>query len=149
MKLANVAKILAICSSVTLAGCFVAYRQNHAKDTGEPPMMPGSKNPSRMTVFPSSKNMDAVLSPAGRGKPTGREGSDFVSPLNGTSVDGIPADPPKKSEEQHLLPGSKSIGMPVFRRRRDPDVPVTRDTVDGISNDQRPQEKKPDSQDKP
>jgi hypothetical protein len=100
----TILKGLAICSSILLAGGFVAYRQKQAAspENGEVEMMPSSK--SRQVVFPSSKNIDAVLS-----NPNQADSS-------GTQV--IPADPEEK--EKVLLPSSKHIEMPIFKRSAKP-----------------------------
>lgn len=125
MKLRNAWKILPILSAMTLAACFVAYRSEQAKPSSGPSaspaggktVMPGSKNPNRPVVFPSSKgltsgdqpinrnNIDAILNkedmPKGRKTvfPSSKNidavlspGSVF-SPFSGISVDGIPPDP--------------------------------------------------------
>ena len=127
-----IGKGLAICSSVLLAGCFVAYRQNQAKEPDVPAMLPGSKSsqlsthefeyapesdfmpqlesptahPVRKTVLPSSKSIDAILRPR-----------DWSEPL-----------PP--SSGRNMLPGSKSLVIPN-------DGPVNRNSIDAILNGER------------
>lgn len=99
-------KGLALCSSILLAGGFVAYRQKQASAPAksETPTMPGSKSPGATTVFPSSKSIDVILSNPNQQKTSG----DF----------GTPTDPQEAGKV--LLPSSKHIEMPVFKRRVEP-----------------------------
>lgn len=63
MSWEKVGKPLVLCSSLLLGCGYVGYRhQQQVKEPeGERAVLPGSKNPNRMTVLPSSKNIDAVL----------------------------------------------------------------------------------------
>lgn len=106
MNRTTILKGMAICSSILLAGCFVAYRQKQASAPAaedEPIVMPGSKSPGSGRLLPGSKNIDAIFAP-------GQSGSSNNGP--------IPADPEEfealrksrsKEAEKVLLPSSKNI----------------------------------------
>ncbi len=60
-------KILAVASALALGGGFVVWRQGQSggkEKAGVPEaeevMLPGSKNPQRITVLPSSKSIDSL-----------------------------------------------------------------------------------------
>lgn len=135
-----IGKGLALCSSLLLAGCFVAYRQNQAGKPHKPAVMPGSKNPGSLVDWPKTGQ---------QGTEESRQGSDFVRPQlktatgspNGKtvfpsskSIDAIlrPGDLPPPSKilpERALLPGSKALSSG--------DAPINRNDVDKILNGRR------------
>lgn len=121
MSWGKAGKVLVVCSSLLLGCGYVGYRhQQQAKEpAGDKAVLPGSKNPNRMTVLPSSKNIDAVLS-----HPDRRTSADFISPDA----------PAGKPEERALLPGSKRgavIGPDDVGK-------MDRDTIDGLLNQRQP-----------
>jgi hypothetical protein len=98
-------KGLALCSSLFLASCFVAYRQNHAGTADGPALMPGSKNPHSVKL---------VDRPS-----TGPQGT-----KNST---------PSSREGKTVFPSSKSIDV-IVRPGDMPTQPVTRNSIDAILN---------------
>ena len=129
-----IGKGLALCSSLLLAGCFVAYRQNQAGKTDEPAVMPGSKNPVRgLARFPMAE--DDFVSPE-PGKPASTSKPEVQKTVfpSSKSIDAIlrPADLPKEpkaSPERALLPGSKAMSSG--------DAPINRNDIDEILNGRR------------
>jgi len=111
MDKTRLARIGAVCFSVLLGGGFVAYRQKQATPSGEPALMPSSKNPASRGLFPPDgwDNRDFVL-----------PGSKSLSPgnidaiLNNRKVDPF-ADDPAADEPaaapppETFPPGSRSI----------------------------------------
>lgn len=65
MSLEKTGKVLVLCSSLLLGCGYVGYRhRQHVKEPeGERAVLPGSKNPHRVTVLPSSK-LGAVMTPS-------------------------------------------------------------------------------------
>jgi hypothetical protein len=98
MSWGKAGKSLVVASSLLLGCGYVGYRhQEQAKDpAGDRAVLPGSKNPNRVTVLPSSKNIDAVLN-----DPNRRTSGDFT----------LPDAPAEKPAERALLPSSKLAGV--------------------------------------
>jgi hypothetical protein len=98
MSWGRAGKALVVCSSLLLGCGYVGYRhQQQVKEpAGEKAVLPGSKNPNRVTVLPGSKNIDAVLNPPNR-----RTSGDFI----------LPDAPAEKPAERALLPSSKLGGV--------------------------------------
>jgi hypothetical protein len=91
-------KVLVVCSSLLLGCGYVGYRHQEQvkKPAGGKAVLPGSKNPNRLTVLPGSKSIDAVSS-----NPNRQISGDFILP---EAPAGGPAD-------RALLPGSKPGGV--------------------------------------
>ena len=117
----------------------MAYRQKQSLKADEPAMMPGSKNPNRLQVFPSSKNIDAVVRPGD----TSQSGGDFppsleppqdrdlVEPsgpaINRNNIDAILNENRIERPRTELLPSSKIGGI-----LRPEDVPLGREEIDEV-----------------
>ncbi len=103
MRLEKAGKIFAVCSALVLGGGYVAYRyfeqvdppNDRTEKPSLPVVLPSSKNPTRVTVLPSSKSIDAVFS-----KRTPMPDRSTLPPL---SIE----DPFAKKEERSLSPSSK------------------------------------------
>lgn len=96
----GVLKILAIVSSVALGGAYVAYRQGYfRKESPQPAASSGAaaEGPSRPTVLPGSKSIDAVLS----------QPRDHVVPPAEPAADAAGASA-GAGDPRAVLPGSKS-----------------------------------------
>ena len=121
MSWGKAGKSLVVASSLLLGCGYVGYRhQEQAKDpAGDRAVLPGSKNPNRVTVLPSSKNIDAVLN-----DPNRRTSADFISPEA----------PAGKPAERALLPGSK---MGEVLKVRDAEA-IPRDTKDPFFEEAQP-----------
>ena len=132
MRLEKAGKILAVCSALILGCGYVAYRYFEQVDapperTDQPSLpvvLPSSKNPTRVTVLPSSKSIDAVFS-----KRT-------VTPVpDGSTLPPLSIeDPFAKKEERSFLPSSK-IG--AILRPEDAGV-IKREEVDSLLEKQEP-----------
>jgi hypothetical protein len=126
MPLEKLGKSFAVFSALLLGGCYVGYRAleqatvepDVREDPHAPTVLPGSKNPGRMTVLPSSKSIDAVFSRK-------RVEADNVIP-------GIPQGSGVTNDDQlPLLPGSK-IG--TILKPEDAET-IDRDKIDAILED--------------
>lgn len=125
MKLRSAWKILPILSAIALTACFVAYRSEQAKPSSEPnsspagdkTVMPGSKNPNRPVVFPSSKgltsgdpainrnNIDTILK--NREEQAAKQGQKTVLPSSKIGAILKKEDVPKGNKT--VFPSSKNI----------------------------------------
>lgn len=123
MNRATIAKVFAICSSVVIGGCFVAYRQSQSKVPDQSRSKSASEIDNVTTVFPSSKNLNVVL-----GNP--------IEADNGSEVDSwtLPdiSDPAKP--RRTVLPSSK-IGAILSPE----DEAASRRSIDEILNREKSQ----------
>lgn len=105
-------KSLAVVSSLAIGGGYVAWRQSEAENANEHErieqakaeeeleLIVGSKNPVRKML--TDEEMDDYL----------QKGKDFIE-----TIPGIPEGSEEVVNEAPLLPGSKSISMPIFTKR--------------------------------
>lgn len=114
MNWRSVGKAFAVVSALALGASYVAYRQVQARKTAEAEdsaALPGPESSGRSTVFPSSKNIDAVL---GRLESSGRTNADFVGPDGGDPESWNEERPPEaieESEEDDKHPGEGKSGL--------------------------------------
>lgn len=129
---AGIFKVMAVVSALAIGGGYVAWRQAEARkdmaeqtdakvkrererllremdeawqaDAKEIELMVGSKNPGRPVIGKemTKEEIDAYL----------EKGKDFILP-----IPGIPQGAEEVSNVTPLLPGSKSISMPLFTKR--------------------------------
>lgn len=111
-------KALALVSALAIGGGYVAWRGGEArkaeaqKKKEETPLMVGTKNPSGTLL--TRDEIDGVIS----------ERNDFSQP-----IPGIPEGSEGVSNIVPLLPGSKSISMPLFTKEQIKELPpVEEDT---------------------
>lgn len=119
-------KSLAIVSALAIGGGYVAWRQVEARkerergellrtvdEAWEQELMPGSKNPVRSPM--TRVEIDTYL----------EKGRDFITP-----IPGIPEGSEGVSNIVPLLPGSKSISMPLFTKDQIREIPALEEPAD-------------------